>query len=110
MRTIKEALEEGSLSLEDEIDYDDTPQAEEIALLKLEIERLNGALQTHEILLKSNVLEIERLNNIINEFDKWLEEQLMYFNENNAQGGFSTNVEDLEIVKDKLQELKGSDK
>jgi len=52
--------------------------------------------------------EIERLNNIINELEKWLEEQLMYFYENNAQGGFSTNVEDLEIVKDKLQELKGN--
>lgn len=44
MRTIKEALEDGSLSLEDEIDYDDTPQAEEITWLKLEIEKLNNII------------------------------------------------------------------
>ena len=36
-----------------------------------------------------------------------LEEQLMYFKENNEQGGFSDNVEDLEIVLDKMDELEG---
>ena len=36
---------------------------------------------------------------------EWLEEQLMYFKENNEQGGFSDNVEDLEIVLDKMDEL-----
>ena len=34
-----------------------------------EYDRLKGALQTHEILLKTNVEEIDRLNNIINEFE-----------------------------------------
>ena len=45
MSTIKEALEDGSLSLEDEIDYDDTPQGEEIACLKIEIERLHSIIK-----------------------------------------------------------------
>lgn len=38
MRTIKEALEDGSLSLEDEIDYADMTEEE----YKKEIERLNN--------------------------------------------------------------------
>ena len=44
--------------------------------LKEEIERLNGALQTHEILLKSNVLEIERLENIIKEVREYIENDM----------------------------------
>ena len=78
-----------------------------------EIERLNNVIDKKEQFLGNNIKRLERevvkRDNIINELEKWLEEQLMYFNENNAQGGFSTNLEDLEIVKDKLQELKGSD-
>ena len=78
-----------------------------------EIERLNNVIDKKEQFLGNNIKRLERevvkRDNIINELEKWLEEQLMYFNENNAQGGFSTNLEDLEIVKDKLQELKGSE-
>lgn len=82
---------------------------------KEEIERLNNGVKQleksimisnkkHSFMTKDNI----KLRTIINELDKWLEEQLMYFNDNNKEGGFSTNVEDLEIVKEKLQELKGS--
>ena len=61
MRTIKEALEEGSLSLEDEIDYDDTPQAEEIALLKLEIERLNNIIKNIENICESSIASVDNI-------------------------------------------------
>ena len=46
--------------------------------------------------------EIERLNNIINEFDKWLEEQ-----ENNST---YPSMIFIGSARYKLQELKGSDK
>ena len=46
--------------------------------------------------------EIERLNNIINEFDKWLEEQ-----ENNST---YPGLIFIGSARYKLQELKGSDK
>lgn len=55
MRTIKEALEDGSLSLEDEIDYDDTPQGEKIACLKLEIERLNNIIKRLEEFIEKEI-------------------------------------------------------
>ena len=59
--------------------------------------------------------EIERLNNIINEFDKWLEVNLTnlekeetsnIYNEGLKQGMLSNG----RLIKSKLQELKGSDK
>ena len=55
--------------------------------------------------------EIELLITMVKTYENWkalkgwLEEQLMYFKENNEQGGFSDNVEDLEIVLDKMDEL-----
>ena len=42
--TLKEALDSGYCSLEDDFDFDDTPQGEEIACLKLEIGRLNNII------------------------------------------------------------------
>ena len=50
--TIKECLENGVMDLEDEVDYNDTPEGEEIACLRLEIERLNT--------------EKEQLNSLVN--------------------------------------------
>ena len=50
--------------------------------------------------------EIDQLTNNWNELEEWLKEQLMYFNENNGQSGFSTNIEDLEMVLDKMKEIK----
>ena len=38
-----------------------------------EIKRLKGVLQTHEILLKSNTLEIERLNNKLKDIKSQLD-------------------------------------
>ena len=68
--------------------------------LKQEIQRLKGALQTHEILLQSNTKEIERLNNIINNTAVELEILLQ--------------SEDFELITMQLRNivfrLKGSDK
>lgn len=54
------------------------------------------------ISMKLVLEEIERLNNIINEFDKWLEEQ-----ENNST---YPSMIFIGSARHKLQELKGSDK
>ena len=77
-----------------------------------EIERLNGALQTHEILLKSNVLEIERLNNIINELEKRCNEMLKLYDTFNDEQRFN-NWKEYKVygtILDWIEELKGSDK
>ena len=66
-------------------------------------------------LLEKKGKEIERLNNIINEFDKWLEVNLTnlekeetsnIYNEGLKQGMLSNG----RLIKNKLQELKGSNK
>ena len=59
--------------------------------------------------------EIERLNNIINELEKWLEERIEKHTEDYLDWKYDRNVylagsEKLQNVFDKLQELKGSDK
>ena len=59
--------------------------------------------------------EIERLNNIINELEKWLEERNEKHTEDYLDWKYDRNVylagsEKLQNVFDKLQELKGSDK
>lgn len=54
--------------------------------------------------LEKALKEIERLNNIINEFDKWLDEE-------SEKTILSTgHLTCLMMCKNKLQELKGSDK
>ena len=53
--------------------------------------------------LKRTVEEIERLNNIINELEKWLKEKQILYGIN--QQGFSCGV--CGEALDKLQELKG---
>lgn len=58
-----------------------------------------------EALEKANK-EIERLNNIINELEKWLEEKQILYGINQQRFSWGVCGEAL----DKLQELKGSDK
>ena len=82
MRTIKEALEEGSLSLEDEIDYAD---------------------MTEEEYKK----EIERLNNIINELEHDFESYELEYLQDTYQGSLADFIE---TELERIQELKGSDK
>lgn len=50
---------------------------------------------------------IDKLESNWKSLKQWLEEQLMYFKENNEQSGFSDNVEDLEMVLDKMNWLEG---
>ena len=59
--------------------------------------------------------EIERLNNIINELEKWLGESIEKHTEDYLDWKYDRKVylagsEKLQNVFDKLQELKGSDK
>lgn len=70
---------------------------------------------SYELELINDRKEIKRLNNIINEFDKWLEVNLTnlekeetsnIYNEGLKQGMLSNG----RLIKSKLQELKGSDK
>lgn len=78
-----------------------------------EIERLNNELEQQNI---DYGLEIERLNNIINELEKEIDRLLerQYESERFAkEQGFCTYLpakENLLYVKNRLQELKGSDK
>ena len=54
-------------------------------------------------------LEIERLNNIIIELEKFIDEEYRYYNKRNYPT-FGACMGALNRIKDKLQELKGSDK
>ena len=56
---------------------------------------------TYEILVK----EIERLNNIINELENYLNEQVDYMTHNSIE-----RMVAFDCCRHKLQELKGSDK
>ena len=69
MRTIKEALEEGSLSLEDEIDYADMTEEE----YKKEIERLNNIIEHTDIWIDRT---IEIIKQQPSEDDTWILERL----------------------------------
>lgn len=60
----------------------------------------------HNKTITKHLKEIERLNNIINELEKWLQEKQILYGIN--QQGFSWGV--CGEALDKLQELKGSDK
>ena len=59
--------------------------------------------------------EIERLNNIINELEKWVVESIEKYTEDYLDWKYDRNVylagsKKLQNVLDKLQELKGEDK
>lgn len=59
--------------------------------------------------------EIERLNNIINELEKWLEVNLTNLEKEKANNTYDKGLKqgmlsNGRLIKNKLQELKGSDK
>lgn len=67
------------------------------------------------LLMEEKDKEIERLNNIINELEKWLGESIEKHTEDYLDWKYDRKVylagsEKLQNVFDKLQELKGSDK
>lgn len=83
---IKEALEDGTLSLEDDIDYTDMTEEE-------------------------YKQEIERLNNIINELEEYIKPYLYMLNGIQDRDVYEEQqLDDFTDIMEKLQELKGSDK
>ena len=85
---------------------------EERKILAKEIERLkeqlndeiDDELKQSEIMVKQQN-EIERLNNIINELEKWLEEAIETISHISLNGASG-----LHMALNKIKELKGSDK
>jgi hypothetical protein len=71
--------------------------------LQHEMEILKGANEEHRVLNGKLREENKRLNNIINEFDKWLENEIKFQE-------IVENAHFLKKARIKLQELKGSDK
>ena len=93
---------------------------EEIERLAKEVEKLE---KVNQMLLNSMVTEahtketkeIERLNNIINELEKWLEVNLTNLEKEKANNTYDKGLKqgmlsNGRLIKNKLQELKGSDK
>ena len=76
------------------------------AKLMAENERLNQYIDFYKDLTERQNKDLEGLNNIINELEKWLEEKQILYGIN--QQGFSWGV--CGEALDKLQELKGEDK
>lgn len=85
-----------------------------------EIERLEEELKytipivEHNKTITKHLKEIERLNNIINELEKWLGESIEKHTEDYLDWKYDKNVylagsKKLQNVLDKLQELKGSE-
>lgn len=78
-------------------------------------DNLKGALQTHEILLKTNVEENQRLNNVLNELEKWLKVNLIDLEKQNASNIYNEGLKrgmiaNGRLIQNKLKELKESDK
>lgn len=65
-----------------------------------EIESLKQANKEHQKLNGELRVENERLNNIINKFDKWIDEEYIY-------DELGMKIFDASRLQDKLQELKG---
>lgn len=76
MRTIKEALEDGSLSLEDEIDYPDMSEEE----YKEEIKRLNTDKEQLTSLVNSCQEEIRKLKTQLQQKENIINKALEYCN------------------------------
>lgn len=80
--------------------------------LDKEIKRLNGLVKytikpsytTRK--LKEQQHEIEKLNNIINELEKWLIEEKNYYLENYYYSDFNAYATYIDVILNKLKELK----
>ena len=79
MRTIKEALEDGSLSLEDEIDYPDMSEEEykeEIKRLNTDKEQLTSLVNSCQEEIRKLKSQLQQKENIIKEVREYIEYQL----------------------------------
>ena len=68
--------------------------------------------EKYKNMLKRKNKEIKRLNNIINEFDKWLDVNLFNLEKENANNTYDKGLKqgmltNGRLIKNKLQELKG---
>ena len=80
-----------------------------------EIERLKNINEEHRILNGKLRVENNRLNNIINELEKWLEVNLTNLEKEKANNTYDKGLKqgmlsNGRLIKNKLQELKGSEK
>ena len=122
LKNIKDSLE---------ISYKQGLESDDIIYIKGQIKDWKEMLSNikHEQELKDNALkmydegqqEIERLNNIINEIEKWLESEIKRLNDIRKGKGskikpygeeynhYSTMISGYKYCLDKLQELKGDD-
>ena len=114
---LNRALEDGSISLEDEIDYPDMTEEE----YKEVIDRLNKRIEQYENPEDMTLMfmwcdekakdEIKRLNSIINELEKDIDKQITFcFNE--ANGTINDKycriaINYLKHLQDKIKELRG---
>ena len=80
----------------------------EIENLQQENKKLNGAIQTYDILLKSNVEENKQLKDNWNKLKEYLKSYIKLMN-NNPDIIEQGQLDILYEVKDKMQELEGSD-
>ena len=77
---------------------------EDLTFAQQRNKRQRQQLANYKKVHEKDLKEIEKLNNIINEFDKWLDEE-------SEKTILSTgHLTCLMMCKNKLQELKGSDK
>ena len=97
------------------IDYDELKRYEDIETYYDEVQdysKLIQELQCDRVEVLKQIVnknkEIERLNNIINELEKWLDEEYQYYDKyGSAPTGCAMGQ--INRTKDKLQELKGSE-
>lgn len=76
-------------------------ELENLRKIEKEHQKLNGELRE----------EIKRLNNIINEFEKWLDEEYQYADKHIFPGSMAgVAMGQINRTKNKLHELKGEDK
>ena len=82
--------------------------------LQQELNRTKLVLDYARQEIKGKDEEIERLNNIINELEKWLEVNLTNLEKEKANNTYDKGLKqgmlsNGRLIKNKLQELKGSD-
>ena len=84
---------------------------EEIRTLKEENQRLKEQIRKYKDLGFEHLCkENQRLNNVLNELEKWLKEQRDYYFEYYYYSDFNAYGSKLDDVLNKLNELKESDK
>ena len=88
MRTIKDALEDGSLSLEDEIDYPDMSEEEykeEIKRLNTDKEQLTSLVNSCQEEIRKLKSQLQQKENIIKEVREWAKKYSCQFTNDDGE-------------------------